>query len=360
MTNAQLIQLEHFSDISLSDPFFETLKADYHGFDTWFQGKANKPDAFAYTFRNPLSGHLDGFLYLKEEHGTVDDVIPILPPAHRLKLGTFKVNPHGTRLGERFMKRAFDIAIANNVKALYVTVYAKHQALVTLFERYGFVIVASKLGQTDTELVMERRLDSVEGDVVRDYPRIPIRADRHFVLSLYPEWHSRLLPDSLLATESANILEDVSHTNSIHKIYLTGMRGVEQLLPGDTLLIYRTKAGGSAYYTSVISSLCVVEELIHITAFKSEAEFIQFCDPYSVFSEDELRGFYKNKKYPWIIKFTYNLALEKRPNRKILLEEVKLSDDIYWGFFQISTAHLKSILKHSGDYEKARSLIYTS
>jgi hypothetical protein len=359
MADTQLIGCEHFSQVSLGDPFFDTLKADYPGFEIWYTDKCAKPDSYAYTFRNPATGNLDGFLYLKVERGTVDDVSPPLPPAHRLKIGTFKINPHGTRLGERFIKRAFDVAVAAQVQALYVTVFAKHAALVELFNRYGFTYVSTKPGLMGEELVLERRLDSVKGDVVLDFPRIPIRDGRHFVLSLYPTWHSRLLPDSLLNTESANILEDVSHTNSIHKIYLAGMRGIEQLGRGDTLLIYRTAENGPAYYTSVITSLCVVEELVHIGSFLDVESFLKYCAPYSVFSETELRGFYRSKRYPWLIKFTYNLALTKRPNRKSLLEQVKLPPDMYWGFFQITVEQLKCILQLSGDYEKARSLVYT-
>jgi hypothetical protein len=358
--NSQLIRLEHFSEIALSAPFFDSLKADYPGFQQWFQKKSSTRAESAYTFRSPSTSQLDGFLYLKDEHGEVLDVIPPLQPAYRLKLGTFKINPHGTRLGERFMKRAFDVAVARQVQALYVTVFAKHAALVELFERYGFTCVAKKPGHSGDELVLERSLGVVTGDVVKDYPRIPIRRGRHFVLSLYPEWHSRLLPDSLLNNESADILQDVSHTNSIHKIYLAGMQGIEQLKRGDTLLIYRTKAGGSAYYTSVITSLCVVEDLIHISQFKDEEEFVKFCNAYSVFSQAELRKFFRERKYPWLIKFTYNIALTKRPNRKILLEDVGLSPDVYWGFFRISTDQLKTILMQSGDYEKASSLVYPS
>lgn len=360
MDDIDRIRLEHFNDISLVDPFFDSLKGDYVGFENWFEKKKGSPDGFAYTFRNSATGNLDGFLYLKEEHGEVDDVTPILPPAHRLKVGTFKINPHGTRLGERFLKTAFDVAIARQIKAIYVTVFPKQAALVELFERYGFSSVASKMGLTGEELVLERRLDVLKGDVVLDYPRIPIHENRHFVLSLYPVWHSRLLPDSLLKTEAADVVKDVSHTNSIHKIYLAAMQGVERLKRGDTLLVYRTADGGSAYYTSVLTSLCVVEELVNISVFKSENAFIKYCDPYSVFTKTELQYFYRNKKYPWIIRFTYNLALTKRPNRKALLEEIKLPSDVYWGFFQIATNQLRDILRLSGDYEKARSLVYSS
>lgn len=355
----QTLRSEKFRDLDLGDLFFETLKADYQEFAEWFKRKG---ESEAFTFRAPDSGGLDGFLYLKEEHGPAEDVSPPLPAAARLKVGTFKVNPHGTRLGERFLKRAFDTAVGKQLSSLYVTVFEKHGALVDLFLRYGFVQVARKHSANGEEAVLERRLDMVVGDVVRDYPRIPLRKGRHFVLSIRPQWHSRLLPDSLLKTENASILADVSHTNSIHKIYLTAMNGVEQLETGDTLLIYRTQDGGPGYYTSVITSLCVVEQLTHAQSFTDEDEFMRFCEPYSVFTQEELRSYYRNKKYPWLIRFTYNLALTKRPNRKALLEEVGLTGaaDGYWGFFQISTKQLKQILKLSGDYEKARTLVYPS
>lgn len=351
-----LLGLEKFKDISLDDLFFDSLKADYQEFGEWFKKKG---DHQAFTFRND-SGLLDGFLYLKLEDGPVLDTVPPLPLARRLKIGTFKVNPHGTRLGERFIKRTFDAAVDQEVAALYVTVFERHSALMELFLRYGFVRKASKNSANGHELVLERRLDEVVEDVVLDYPRIPLRKNRHFILALYPVWHSRLLPDSLLKTESSSILQDVSHTNSIHKIYLTGMKGVEQLERGDTLLIYRTAEGGSAEYTSVITSLCVVEQLSSIDAYPTVEDFLAYCAPYSVFSKAELQNFYLKRKYRWVIRFTYNLALRKRPNRRALIDEAGIDRDAYPGFLQISKQQLRSILKLSGDYEKARSLVYPS
>lgn len=352
----QTLCFERFKDVSLCDPFFNSLKADYAEFGEWFKKKGNHQ---AFTFRNE-EGLLDGFLYLKIEDGSVVDTLPPLSPSRRLKIGTFKVNPHGTRLGERFMKRIFDIAVEQRVNALYVTIFEKHTPLIDLFLRYGFVQKALKCTANGQELVLERRLDSVAGNVVFDYPRIPVSPDRHFVLSLYPKWHSRLLPDSLLNTESSSILQDVSHTNSIHKIYLTAMRGIDQLKCGDTLLIYRTADGASAYYTSVVTSLCVVEEVTNVMNFSSVEEFLRYCAPYSIFTEYELQDMYTSKRYPWVIRFTYNLALQKRLNRKALIERGGLNANMYWGFFQISTKQLQGILKLSGDYEKASSLIYSS
>lgn len=106
-----LLCLERFKDIGFEDPFFDSLKADYSEFAEWFKKKG---DHQAFTFRNG-AGLLDGFLYLKVEDEPILDTIPPFPHSRQLKIGTFKANPHGTRLGERFIKKAFDVAVEQRV-----------------------------------------------------------------------------------------------------------------------------------------------------------------------------------------------------------------------------------------------------
>jgi len=122
------------SSVDVSNTFFDSLRADYPQFDEWLQGKANEK---AYISKADDGAEIDGFLYLKTENGAVNDVEPTLPVAKRLKIGTLKVNPHGTRLGERLMKKIFDHAIELNVDEIYVTVLPKHTKLIELFARYG-------------------------------------------------------------------------------------------------------------------------------------------------------------------------------------------------------------------------------
>jgi hypothetical protein len=293
--------------------------------------------------RNDDNG-IEGFLYLKAEDGRVTDVSPEMPAQRRVRIGTLKVVPHGTRLGERLIKKAFDHALDAKAEEIYVTVFPKHQNLIDLISRYGFEKCGQKFSANGKEDVFVRALFRRTGDVLRDYPLIPIRAGRHFLIALYPEWHSRLLPDSILKNEDASILEDVSHTNSIHKIYLAKMEGVSNLRRGDTLVIYRTSDGaGPAHYRSVATSICVVEELHHIREFPTFESFYSYCAPYSIFSEEELTSLYNQRRYPWIIKFTYNLALRKRVTRQVLIEKVGLSASAYWGFMPMSTKQLQTI-----------------
>ncbi|MVP00683.1 hypothetical protein [Paenibacillus lutrae] len=70
-----------------------------------------------------------------------------------LKIG-MKVNPHGTKLGERFIKRALDVAISSGVEGIWVTEFEKHEAWVNLFLKYGFIHRSAKESTSGTELVL--------------------------------------------------------------------------------------------------------------------------------------------------------------------------------------------------------------
>ena len=336
------LERKQFKDLNLGDPFFDSLKADYVEFEQWFQKKA---DHWAYVFLDEADESVQAFLYLKVEDGAVADVTPPLPAARRLKVGTLKINPHGTKLGERFLKKVFDHAVEDHTKQAYVTVFPKHTGIVTLFERYGFSKVGEKTTKNGTELVLLRDVLPNSGNILFDYPVVHFKGRHIYLLALYPIWHTRLLPDSILKNEDARIVQDISHTNSIHKVYLAAMPGMGQLERGDVLVIYRTSDNqGAAHYRSVATSICVVEEYRNIQSFKTETEFLGYCRPYSVFTEEELADFWRRKRYPHIIRFTYNVALTKRVNRKAMIEELGMDSEARWGFMPMTTQQLSGLL----------------
>lgn len=331
-----------FADIDLSDPFFDSLKQDYAEFEQWFAKKASDS---AYVFYGD-TGAIDGFLYLKNENEAVDDVQPPLPPARRIKVGTLKINPHGTRLGERFLKKIFDHAVTQTADEIYVTVFNKHEALMALFQRYGFRQRATKTTDNGTECVLVKTMADVSGGVLDRYPLVKIGDNSIYLLSLYPQWHTRLLPDSILNNEDASIVQDVSHTNSIHKAYLAAMRGMENLRAGDVVLIYRTSDGaGPAHYRSVATSVCVIEEYRRMHSFSSREEFMKYCSPYSVFEQHELNQFWDSGRYPHVIRFTYNFALPNRVTRGQMIEEIGFDAHGYWGFMKMASEQFRAVLR---------------
>ena len=351
--NMENLQYRQFADIDLDDPFFDTLKQSYREFPDWFRRKACER---AYVFYGDR-GLIDGFLYLKEEPAVINDCSPNLTTVYGkgwLKVGTFKINAHGTKLGERFIKKIFDYALTYGFHDIYVTIFDEHVSLISLFERYGFVREAEKTTPNGTEWVLTRRLYLRQRgvkNIIKNYPLVDFCGDttytpRSYLLSLHPQWHTRLLPDSILRTETADIIQDVSPTNSIHKVYLTAMSGIDTLKRGDILFIYRTNDyKGSAHYRSLVSSVCVVEEYRHIGSFADYAEFERYCAPYSIFSKQELQSFWRDRRYPHVFKFSYNIALRKRVIRRDLLDQVGLDSSAYFGFMPLTLQQARHILK---------------
>ena len=167
-----------------------------------------------------------------------------------------------------------------------------------------------------------------------------------YVLSINPEYHTKLFPDSILTNElKYDLIQDVSETNSIYKIYVCWMGGVKYLKKGDKLIIYRTNDyKGSAAYRSVCTSVCTVCEVKTIKDFANEDAFVKYTNRYSVFGEEELRGWYKNKDNFTVVKMVYNIAFTKKVINKVMKEQVGLNPR-YWGFFRLTDAQFDKLLE---------------
>lgn len=333
------ICIKKFADINLSDPFFDPLRVDYD-FDNWFKRKAKlNQDAFVQY----SDGRIQAFLYLKTEEGEVDDIEPKLPMGKHLKVATFKIEAHHTKLGERFIKKIVDVAIVEKFEDIYVTVFPKHVSLINLLQKYGFELY----GKKGNELVLVKKMNCLTGDINKDFPMMTTVGKRKFILSVYPKFHTRLFPDSILCNEEGNrynLIRDVSSTNSIHKVYICFMPDTSILKKGDLLVIYRTNDGlGPARFRSVATSVCQVEEVRQKIDFSDVTEYLEYVKPYSIFSDEDLRSWYKMRNF-FIIKMTYNIAFNKRVTRGVMLDEIGISPNVYWGFFQLTDDQFYQIL----------------
>lgn len=331
-----------FDKLDLRDPFFGTLKAQYKEFKTWFEKKAKAKEP-VYVVRTS-SKKLSGFVYLKQEDEPIADVVPALPKMSRLKVGTLKITPHGTKLGERVLKKIFDHAIEAGVAQIYMTVFPEHKALIKLVERYGFVQHGTKTTKNGTELVMLRDLSVFTGDIEKDYPFIHTKGKSYFLLAIYPDYHTQLFPDSILKTEKPDILEDVSHTNTIHKVYVSRL-ALTRMKPGDVVVIYRTTdIAGLARYRSVVTSVCVVEETKAKKDFSTKGDFIKFALPHSVFSKEELGDMFAESRV-YAVKMTYNAAFKRRTIRATLLDDVGVPEQPRWDLKPLTKGQFKRIME---------------
>lgn len=340
------MKLKYFKDINLQDAFFDSLRENYNGFDTWFSKKAESNEK-AYTYY--VNDELKDFLYVKPEKETIKLDNKELPAINRLKVGTFKIERRGTNRGERFIKKILDIAVSNAYSEVYVTMFDDTEELAHLrhfFEKYGFVEVGRKThSNLRSESVLLRNLNTVSNDITKDYPYINKSDKSKYVLSIYPEFHTRLFSDSILNNEDVNIVKDVSPTNSIYKIYITAMKGVDNLKRGDLVAIYRSNDyKGAAKYRSVVTSVCTIDEVKNISDFTNEEEFIRYTIKYSIFTEVELRNWYKSKRYPFIVRMLYNVPFTRKVIKKSLAEDLNLAPS-YWGFFKLTDEQFNRLLQ---------------
>ncbi|MCJ2044819.1 N-acetyltransferase [Methylobacterium sp. J-078] len=330
------LRLAKFEDVDLSDEFFDSLREDYVGFNTWYNSKLNQN---CYVVDNVSKPGIRGFLYLKVEDGEVGDVVPVMAAAKRLKIGTLKIIAHGTKLGERVLKKAFDTAIAEGVSEIYVTIFPKHVGLIKLFERYGF----SKCGMKDGEIVFFGELNTHSGDIIKDYPHIALSGHKCFLLAIYPEYHTKLFPDSILHNEDADLVQDISYTNTIHKVYIAKMP-LTRMKRGDIVIMYRTTdRPGQARFRSVITSICVVEEVRKKKDFSNLAEFLKFSVPHSVFSVAELRKIYADPDRHYIVRMTYNAAFTKRVIRDKMLDLVGITEQPRWDLRELTEDQVRHL-----------------
>src|ERR1035441_5028261 len=147
-----------FGQVDVHSDFFDSFRADYGGeaFDIWFNRKADEPAYVCYEGEDIVA-----FLYLKVEgpEEPYGDIEPGFKPKRRLKIGTFRVELNGYRLGERFLKIVFDNALLQKVDEVYVTIFPRtieQQRLIKILEDFGFKVDGVKVHAYGEEVVYVR------------------------------------------------------------------------------------------------------------------------------------------------------------------------------------------------------------
>lgn len=337
-----------FGNIDITSSFFDSFRADYGGaaFDIWF---ARKADETVYVCHEAQD--LVAFLYLKVEGPgeNYNDMAPAFPPMRRLKIGTFKVEMNGYKLGERFLKIIFDNALRQGVEEIYVTIFRHnedHERLIRLLQEFGFIEYGTKTSRYGTELVLVRNM-TLSFDAAAPALTFPYFSTntQGYIVPIWSEYHTDLLPDSILSSESSvDFVEQYPHRNAIRKVYISRSMN-RDLHRGDAIVFYRANRI-NGYYKSVVTTVGVVEN-VHIR-IRDAANFISLCRKRSVFADDELLRWWDYKKYnrPFIVEFLYVYSFTKRPNMKELIEHGVIRDvnSAPRGFEPLSKEQFRKIL----------------
>jgi len=151
------------------------------------------------------------------------------------------------------------------------------------------------------------------------YPYLAAGARKYFV-PIYPEYHTELLPDSILNTESPkNFVENKPNRNALSKVYIS--RSYERgMKPGDVIVFYRTASGGAGWYTSVATTIGVVQEVI--TDIPNFEAFRAVCRKRSVFTDEKLKEYWdwSPGNRPFVVNFLFVYSVPKRPTLQTMSE----------------------------------------
>lgn len=235
-------------EINLDDEIFGTLKNEYN-FTHWWNTKVSRRELFVYENDN----RINAILVPKIEEKENIDCSPSLYRERILKICTFKVAEYsrGLKLGERLLKMAFDLAIANNIDEVYLTHFRQEQDyLIPLIESFGFC----KYGvNKDGEEVYLKRIVPLEQPCVNNLEDVT-SINQTFYPSFYdgslvkkhlipirPNFHKKLFPDfkEKGAHQIPLLTLEFSEGNSIKKAYICNS-GTRLINKGDVLLFYQT------------------------------------------------------------------------------------------------------------------------
>ena len=116
--------------IDLRDPLFDSLRADYSGFDAWFAEKCARQHRKCWVVE--VGGALAGIVIRKDEKRAEATVRS--PGNKILKLCTFKMGEafRGEKFGEQLLKQCLWFSQSNGYDVVYVTAFADKDDLLHL------------------------------------------------------------------------------------------------------------------------------------------------------------------------------------------------------------------------------------
>ena len=160
-------------EIDKNQPFFESLRLSYDGFDKWFQ-KCATDKRKCWCIEDGTGNIVAICIYKHEQDAQLTDSGDIIH-GRILKLCTFKVDikARGKKLGERLLYIAFDYCVKNKLDWVYLHTFGEEQkTLVGLCLDYGFYCLG-KYKQEDVYIKPMKLMEDDYGSLdslIRYYP----------------------------------------------------------------------------------------------------------------------------------------------------------------------------------------------
>lgn len=298
--------------VDLKDALFDSLRADYTGFDDWFNEKCARRHRKCWVVE--VGGVLAGIVIRKDESRAEAGIISA--GTKILKLCTFKMAPafRGEKFGEQLLKQCLWFAQSNGYDVVYLTAYADKDDLLHLLQAYGFKVTSR---QDNGELIVEKvmrkgpLLVDAQTDILEldraAYPRfadgegvakycVPIQGPYHE--KLFPEISYRV-PLPLFAgpgmerERTVTPRQERTPGNTIRKVYLCRAQA-KNLKAGDLLLFYLSKDERLDWSQS-LTTVGIVERWQEST---TPEDLVRMTAKRSVFSAAELTQRQNEKPRP--------------------------------------------------------------
>jgi hypothetical protein len=262
-----------FSACDLNNSFFDSLKADYIGFDQWFHRKATE-GAQAYVFS--VASSINAFVYLKDENEEIVLIERTIPKEMRVKIGTLKLSDdiQGQRLGEGALGLALRHWQKSKYNQIYITVFSKHKRLIDMLLKFGFSLIGHT-SNGENVYVKDRRKLNFDSP----YTSFPFIHNTFCCAGYIPieyQFHDTLFQYSELSRTNQEA-EEKAAANGISKVFIATPSSRLDYFIGKPVIIYRVSDQSPKKYHSVASLFCTITKQTYIkTAGKEKYTFEQF------------------------------------------------------------------------------------
>lgn len=340
-----------FSECDIMDGFFDSLKEDYPGFESWFEGKS-RSGATAFVSKDE-DGKVEAFVYVKDEEC---EAVGNLPAEPRMKIGTIKISPgsEGTRLGEGGIGLALWKWQRSPLDQIYLTVFPKQEKLIGLIERYGFVWKGDKGGER-VYLKDKRELDYSDNDIpwLKSFPYLDPDFKRGVYIPIYAGFHDNMFAYSELSNTEQKT-DPLPVANGVMKVYIATPYEHIDYRPKDVALVYRVaESETNKTYLSAVTSFCTVTGVEWfkkdgiVLGGKTFEDFVDSVGNKTVYGDDELSKSFK-KRNVCTITLLYNgyFGEGRNVNHKWLESKGFFKDHPYK--IILNPDQVRSILKEGG------------
>jgi len=221
-----------------------------------------------------------------------------------------------------------------------------------MLKGWGFIEHGTKTTKNGDEIVLIRPFGkNLPIDIKNPKLSFPFfsRKTRKYIIKIEPQYHTELFPDSINTREDkSKYTENEPHRNRIGKVYISHSKD-RHLQSGDIIVVYRMGDTNPKKYSSTVTSICIVEQVID--GFKTFEDFYKSCYRRTMIKKEVLEKDWWNKypKYrPFVIKFLYAHSFPTPKPTLNDLNRIGVIPDIMnipRGFIEIDNNQFDSLVK---------------